>query len=41
VITGATRVEQIIENMKALDVAARLTGDVLLKIEAIAGPHAA
>ena len=41
VITGATRVEQLIENMKALDVAARLTPEVLLKIEAIAGPHAA
>jgi voltage-dependent potassium channel beta subunit len=41
VITGATRVEQVIENMKALDAAARLTPEVLLKIEAIAGPHAA
>ncbi len=41
VITGATRVEQVTENMKALDVAARLTPEVMLKIEAIVGPHAA
>ncbi len=41
VITGATRVEQVNENMKALDVAARLSPEVLLKIEAIVGPHAA
>jgi voltage-dependent potassium channel beta subunit len=41
VITGATRVEQVTENMKALDVAARLTPEILLKIEAIVGPHAA
>jgi hypothetical protein len=27
--------------MKALDVAARLTPEILLKIEAIVGPHAA
>jgi voltage-dependent potassium channel beta subunit len=41
VITGATRVAQVTENMKALDVAARLTPDVMLKIEGIVGPHAA
>jgi voltage-dependent potassium channel beta subunit len=41
VITGATRVEQVTENMKALDVAARLTPEAMQKIEAIVGPHAA
>jgi voltage-dependent potassium channel beta subunit len=41
VITGATRVEQVVENMKALDVAARLTPDVALRIEGIVGSHAA
>jgi aryl-alcohol dehydrogenase-like predicted oxidoreductase len=41
VITGATRVGQVTENMKALDVAARLTPEVLLKVESIVGPHAA
>jgi aryl-alcohol dehydrogenase-like predicted oxidoreductase len=41
VITGATRVEQIAENMKALDVAAKLTPEVILAIDAIVGPHAA
>ncbi len=37
VITGATRVEQIRENMSALDVAARLATDVLRRIDAIVG----
>jgi voltage-dependent potassium channel beta subunit len=41
VITGATRVEQITENMKALDVAAKLTPEVILAIDAIVGPHSA
>jgi len=41
VITGATRVEQIAENMKALDVAAKLTPEVVTAIDAIVGPHAA
>ena len=41
VITGATRVEQVLENMKALDVAAQLTPELMLKIEGIVGPHAA
>jgi voltage-dependent potassium channel beta subunit len=41
VITGATRVEQVVENMKALDVAAKLTPDVALRIEGIVGSHAA
>jgi voltage-dependent potassium channel beta subunit len=40
VITGATRVEQLTENLKALDVAARLTPELLHKIEAIVGSHA-
>lgn len=35
VITGATRPEQVHENMKALDVAAKLTPDVVKRIEAI------
>jgi voltage-dependent potassium channel beta subunit len=37
VITGASRVEQVRENMKAEDVAPRLTPDVLARIEAIFG----
>ena len=41
VITGATRVEQVKENMKALDVVARLTPELMLKINTLAGPHAA
>jgi voltage-dependent potassium channel beta subunit len=40
VITGATRVEQIGENMKALDVVPKLTAEVLARIEAIAGSAA-
>jgi aryl-alcohol dehydrogenase-like predicted oxidoreductase len=40
VITGATRVEQVAENMKALAVAAKLTPDLMLKIEGIVGSHA-
>ncbi len=35
VITGASRAEQVHENMKALDVVAKLTPEVLEKIEAI------
>ena len=35
VITGATRVEQVTENMKALDVVAKLTPDVLERIEKV------
>ena len=35
VITGASRAEQVTENMKALDVASRLEDDVLLAIEDI------
>ena len=40
VITGATRVEQITENMKALDVAPKLTPEVLARIDAIVSPAA-
>jgi aryl-alcohol dehydrogenase-like predicted oxidoreductase len=35
VITGASRVEQVTENMKALEVAEQLTPDVMERIEAI------
>ena len=37
VITGATRVEQIHENMKALDVVPKLTPEVLTRIDGIVG----
>ncbi|HTN50354.1 MAG TPA: aldo/keto reductase [Burkholderiaceae bacterium] len=40
VITGATRVAQIEENMKALDVVGKLGPDVLARIETIVGAHA-
>ncbi len=40
VITGATRVEQITENMKALDVVPRLVPDVLARIDGIVNPAA-
>lgn len=36
VITGASRASQVAENMKAIDDAAKLTDDVMAKIEAIA-----
>ncbi|HET9577724.1 MAG TPA: aldo/keto reductase [Usitatibacter sp.] len=39
VITGASRVSQVNENLKAADVAARLTNDVMQRIDAIAAPH--
>lgn len=39
VITGATRVAQLQENLKAADVAARLDGDTLKRIEAVIGAH--
>jgi aryl-alcohol dehydrogenase-like predicted oxidoreductase len=35
VITGASRVSQVHENMKALDVAAQLTPEVLEKIDSV------
>jgi aryl-alcohol dehydrogenase-like predicted oxidoreductase len=37
VITGASRPEQVKENLKALDVAPQLTGEVMERIEAILG----
>ena len=37
VITGATRPEQVTENMKAQDVAPRLTAEVLSRIDAAVG----
>ena len=38
VITGATRVEQVRENMRALEVLPKLTPDVLTRIDALVGP---
>jgi voltage-dependent potassium channel beta subunit len=40
VITGATRVEQIAENMKALEVVPKLTAEVLARIDALVGTQA-
>jgi voltage-dependent potassium channel beta subunit len=40
VITGATRVEQITENMKALDVVAKLTPEVMTRVDGVVGPAA-
>lgn len=37
VITGATRAEQVVENMKALDVVAKLTPEVMNRIEGVLG----
>jgi aryl-alcohol dehydrogenase-like predicted oxidoreductase len=37
VITGASRPEQVSENMKALEVAPKLDPDILEKVEAILG----
>ena len=37
VITGASRPEQVVENMKSLEVAPRLTTDVMSRIEAVFG----
>ncbi|MEJ5225372.1 MAG: aldo/keto reductase [Anaerolineales bacterium] len=37
VITGASRVTQVHENLKALEVAAKLTPDVMARIEAVLG----
>jgi voltage-dependent potassium channel beta subunit len=39
VITGATRVEQVRENMKALEFASKLTPEILAKIDGIAGKN--
>ncbi|HZQ63013.1 MAG TPA: aldo/keto reductase, partial [Casimicrobiaceae bacterium] len=40
VITGASRPTQVIENMKALDIVARLDAAVMARIEAVLGAHA-
>jgi voltage-dependent potassium channel beta subunit len=40
VITGATRVEQVAENMKALEVLPKLTPEVMARLDGIAGPAA-
>ena len=40
VITGATRVEQVAENMKALEVVAKLTPEVMARLDGIAGSAA-
>ena len=40
VITGASRVVQVAENMKAIEVAARLDDALLARIERIVGPVA-
>jgi aryl-alcohol dehydrogenase-like predicted oxidoreductase len=37
VITGASRAEQVHENMKALDVVPKLTPDVMERIDSILG----
>lgn len=39
VITGASRVEQVRENMKAADVVPLLTDDIARRIDAVVGPH--
>jgi voltage-dependent potassium channel beta subunit len=43
VITGASRAAQVVENMKALDVVAKLSPDVMARIDAVvaAGKHTA
>jgi voltage-dependent potassium channel beta subunit len=40
VITGATRVEQVSENMKALEVVAKLTPEVMTRIDSVTGSAA-
>ena len=37
VITGASRAEQVTENMKALDIAPKLTPEILDQIEGVLG----
>jgi len=41
VITGASRAEQVVENMRALAVADKLTEDVMARIEAAVAPESA
>ena len=40
VITGASRVEQVKENMKALEIVPKLTPEVMARIEGLTAPHA-
>jgi aryl-alcohol dehydrogenase-like predicted oxidoreductase len=40
VITGATRTEQIVENMKALDVVPKLTPELMTRIDGLVGSAA-
>ena len=37
VITGASRAEQVTENMKALDIAPKLTTEILERIDGVLG----
>ncbi len=37
VITGASRPQQVVENMKALEVVPKLTAEVMARIDAIVG----
>jgi aryl-alcohol dehydrogenase-like predicted oxidoreductase len=37
VITGASRAAQVTENMKALDVAPKLTPDIMARIDTVLG----
>lgn len=39
VITGASRLAQLTENMKALDIAAKLSPNVMARIADVVGPH--
>lgn len=39
VITGASKLPQVAENMKALEIAAQLTPDVMARIQALIGDH--
>ena len=40
VITGASRASQVVENLKALDVVAKLTPDAMARIEAVVAAKA-
>ena len=40
VITGASRPDQVVENMKALEIVPKLTSDVMARIESVFGAKA-
>ena len=40
VITGASRPDQVVENMKALEIVPKLTSDVMARIESVFGAEA-